>query len=78
MVSVGRSGFSLPVSAPHHLCWGWLYFPAVLSMKEFSIFLDLLQAPDDDVSVVLAFVVILPGPSFVSRVTLSIAQCPLC
>ena len=44
--SVGRSGFSLPVSAPCRLRWGWLYFPAVLNMKEFSYFLGLLLAPD--------------------------------
>ena len=69
MGSVGRSGFSLPVSAPRHLRWGWLYFPAVLNMKEFSIFLSLL-ALDADVSVVPAFVVVLPGPSSVSHVTL--------
>ena len=76
--SVGRSGFSLPISAPRRLRWGWLYFPAALTMKEFSIFLGLLLASDDDVSVVPAFMVVLPGPSSVSRVTLSITPCLLC
>ena len=76
--SVGRSGFSLPVSAPHCLRWGWLYFPAALTMKEFSIFLGLLLAPADNVSVMPAFMMALPGPSSVSQVTLSIAVCLLC
>ena len=75
--SVWRSGFSLPISAPHCLRWGWLCFSTVLNMKEFSIFLGLL-APDDNLSVVPAFVVVLPSPSSVSRVTLSIAPCLLC
>ena len=70
--------FSLPVSAPRRLRWGWLFFPAALTMKEFSTFLGLLLAPDADVSVVPACMVVLPGPSSASQVTLSIAPCLLC
>ena len=47
-------------------------------MKEFSIFLGTLLAPADNVSVMPAFMVALPGPSSVSQVTLSIAVCLLC
>ena len=47
-------------------------------MKELSNFLGLLLAPDDDVSVVPAFMVVFTGPSSVRQVTLNIAPCLLC
>ena len=70
--------FPLPVSVPRRLRRGCLSFPAALTMKVFSTFLGLLLAPDADVLVVPACLVVLPSPSSASQVTLSIAPCLLC
>ena len=74
--SSGAVRFSLAVTTPHRLQCERLFFPASLSMKEFSIFSVSLWLRTT-MSVVPAFGVVLTGPSSESQVTVGIAPCLL-